>query len=167
MDTLSFHYEGLADDEGRATEIYIHDGNNHDRLDDDDVPYLTCRIEAAAPRNAVTAAEFIGIRFAYEPPETGEGKPGDAKLRIDAVTEAVNLFDEAVRTNMPVTVSYRPYLFETRDEGPQIARAVRFAIAKVTIDATTISTTLQPVRTMRRLFPGDRCDIERYPGLIR
>lgn len=167
IDTLSFYYPGLVDSEtGDPTEIYVYDGLTYDRLSDEQVPFVTCKLEVFAERNGGQSVEFTGIPFEFKLPNVGQGQVGDSTLEVSNAEDTLSLFQMAIDQLLPITCTYRPFLFEVRDQGPQIAKPIKFRFSEVTANYTTLTGRLAPFRNTNLPFPNDRYDIERFPGLV-
>lgn len=156
IDTLSFYYDGLVNDDEQPDEVYLFKGENYSSLTEDGVPLLLARIEAGAARNAGQVVTFRGVPFALTlPPMTNEPVAA-AQLSIDSVNrEMHDLLEAAAKGGKAIEVTYRSYVVGLENDGPQSLPPRRFLLSGVTGNNASVQGRLMFLHIGSRAYPFD------------
>jgi hypothetical protein len=130
IDTLSFYYEGLVDDLGAPSELYVFTGENETAVSEDGTPLLSARLEATAERNAGEVVTFLGVPFGITLAPMRTDAIVAAQLILDSVNrEGHDLLEAAAKGGKQIEVTYRTYIAGNELTGPQSLPPRKFVLA--------------------------------------
>ena len=128
---------------------------------------VTARLEAAAPVNPGALVEFLPFAFELTLPDmTDKGVP-ELALRIDNVSrEIMQHIELAAPLPDKLEITYRAYLADDLDSGPQNDPPLHLTIIQIEADAVSVTAKASMVDFINKKFPNQEYDENRFPGLI-
>ncbi len=167
INTLSIWFDGMVDENGSGTEIYLFQGFDGDRRSPEGVPLRDLVLEPGARFHGGEVVGFVGLPFEIVLPDVSTQQLARGQLRVDGVGREISReLTKAIELSTPIEVTYRPYIEGLEAEGPQ-AKPIRFGLANVSATATLVSGDIVLRHVSDRKFPREVYDIERFPALVR
>jgi len=165
---LSIWHDGMVDDDGQPTEIYVYDGYHGDRYSDAGVPLMDLRLEAGARYRGGEIVEHIAVPFDAVPPNAGSNGVARGQLLIDGVSaEITDHLLNAISAGVAIEVTYRAYLDGMQLDGPQNEPPLVFGLANVLIGIDQVRGEIVLPNLTNKRFPGEVYRSTRFPALVR
>lgn len=155
---LSLYFEGMIDEDGNATEVYIYDGVCvPDEYDDDMIGYKNIMIEAGAVVKAGQVVTAVNMPFEYEGTPTHDKGYFSFKIKIANINRIIAKHSRAaMEARQEVYAHFRVYKSDDA-LGELVERPVSLALkfvnlsngaaeAEVTMKVANLANTKWPLR---------------------
>lgn len=169
--TLSLYYEGLVDEQGAPTELYIYYGGeaeDYAEIDGYNVGWRECLIEPEAVVNGGELVRFIDLPFKLTIPEENSKGGQRAPLTISNINREISLAArKASDDGLRVYVTFRGYLLG--NEKTQIDhKALRFEVKTISLSGADAN--IELIGDMPNLvnvkFPAALYNVGDHPYLM-
>lgn len=166
IDTLAVYYNGLVDDNGDPSDLFIFGGYNPTIIAPDGTRTLRARLEATAARKAGQIVDFIHVPFSITLPELTTEPIPNANVSIDAVgREITDLLAAAAQSGQAIEITYRAYLVGSETVGPENSPPIVFNLVDVQADTVSANGRLITLTIGSRRFPFERYTPSRFRTL--
>jgi len=156
IETLSFYYDGLVNDNDEPAEFYLFNGDNAASVTEDGVPLLPARIEAGADRNAGSVVVFQGRPFTLTPAPMNTDGVVLGALQVDSVgREMHDLLSAAAKGGKAIYVTFRRYHHGHELDGPLDLPPQVFFLQSAFGDNDSVSGQLAFIAIGNRAYPED------------
>jgi hypothetical protein len=127
---------------------------------------LTATLESTAPEDPSTEVTFTAFAFDFKKPEIGTDGVPQLTIEIDNVSrEIVANIELAVATEDVVEATYREYISSDLTN-PQNDPPMHMKILSINADIFKVSAVAGFGDFSNKLWPREKYDADRFPGLI-
>lgn len=166
VDTISIYYNGLVDDDGLPSDLYMFNGQNPSLIDVYGARTWQARLEASAPRKAGQIVGLINIPFSITLPEMTTNPIPSASLSVDNIgREMSDLLQAAAQSGNAIEITYRAYILGSHLVGPENNPPIVFNLVDVQTDTVSASGRLITLTVGSRRFPYELYTPNRFRTL--
>jgi len=164
--TISIYFDGLVDDADAPADVFLFDGMNPTRINDDGSRELDATLEATAPRQPGALVTFSGAPFTISVPDTTTDPTPRATLTVDNVNRAmIDLLIQAAQGGKAIYITYREYLVGGETGGPENDPPLVFNLVEVAATGVSVTGRLITHTIGSRRFPWQSYSALRFPTL--
>jgi len=164
--TISIYFDGLVDSRGNPADVFLFNGANPTRINDDGTRDFIGKLEATAPRGAGTAVTFSAAPFSILVPDTTTDPTPRATLTVDNVLrETIDLLIDAAQSGKAIYVTYREYLPGAAGGSPENDPPIVFNLVEVSASPISVTGRLITLTVGSRRFPWQLYSPETFPTL--
>jgi hypothetical protein len=164
--TISIYFDGLVDDDDNPADVFLFDGMNPTRINDDGSREFDAALEVTAPRRPGARVTFSAVPFSISIPDTTTDPLPRATLSIDNVSrDTIDLLVQAAQSGKAIYVTYREYLVGGENGGPENDPPLVFNLVEVTASGVSVSGKLLTLTIGSRRFPWQSYSALRFPTL--
>jgi hypothetical protein len=164
--TISIYFDGLVDDADAPADVFLFDGANPTRINDDGSRELDAVLESTAPRRASSSVMFSAVPFSISIPDTTTDPTPRATLTVDNVgREMIDLLIQAAQGGKAIYITYREYLVGSEGAGPENDPPLKFNLVEVSASGVSVSGRLITLTVGSRRFPWQSYSPSRFPTL--
>lgn len=128
---------------------------------------IEARLEKSAPLNAEELVTFQPFAFDLVLPEVVDTGVPEMQITIDNVSgEILRHIELAMPEPEKLEVTYRAFLSDDLEAGPQNDPPLHMTITQIEADATAIRAKASIADFVNKKFPGEVYTDKKFPGLI-
>jgi len=164
--TISIYFDGLVGDDGNPVDVFLFNGGNPTRVNDDGSRELDARLESTAPRRADQIVPFSGVPFSIQVPDTTTDPTPRATLTIDNIhQEMIDLLILAAQGGKAISITYREYLVGSETVGPENNPPLVFNLVEISATPVSVTGRLITLTVGSRRFPWQLYSPMDFPTL--
>lgn len=166
IDTMSVYYEGLVDETGQPTEVFVYCGYDGDRTNASGVLEKDFRLEAGARVHGGTVQSFINVPFTVALPKVSGDSIAKGQLILDGVGREISAHLLAgIALGSSIEVTYRAYLAGLEHDGPQNDPPLVFSLENVSATPLQVKGDIALPNLGNKRFPGQIYETDRFPAI--